>query len=348
MQLLKDFAMLKKSQTNYPVVTFVLLAVQLAFLFVVKYLNQDLPFSSFSLLKTGNIFNSLVYAGIILGIFLLIRKNKSAINKKVLIAFTVISWVLLIIAFITTKLKIVSADVYILNQPGDKVLTGFLFLLFLLTLFYYLIFLWRKIISSNKSSFIKNILGTVLILLLFLVLIIIYIDNISYTSGRWAIKKSKQNIAVVLGAAVWTGNIPSPTLSSRVDKALELLEQGFAGKMVFTGGKAPGELPEAEVAYEYARVKGVDTSKVITETSTSSTADQIKWIKNNLLTDGKSSADIILISDAYHLPRAIEISKFFNLDVKVAESAHKLDFKDKFYNKLRESIALFNFWNFAL
>lgn len=348
MQLLKDLAMLKKSQTNYPAVIFVLLTVQLAFLFVVKYLNQDIPFNSFSLLKTGNIFNFIVYAGIILGIIFVIRKNKSAINKKVLIAFAVISWILLIIAFITTKLKIVSANVYIFNQPGDKVLTGFLFLFYLLTLFYYLIFLWRIIISRNKSSFIKNILSIVLMLLLFVVLIIIYIDNISYTSDRWTIKKSKKNIAVVLGAAVWTGNIPSPTLSSRVDKALELLEEGFVGKIVFTGGKAPGELPEAEVAYQYARVKGVDKSKVIIETSTSSTTDQIKWIKNNLLKDGKSSAEIILISDSYHLPRAIEISKFFNLDVKVAESTHKLDFKDKFYNKLRESIALFNFWNFAL
>jgi len=80
---------------------------------------------------------------------------------------------------------------------------------------------------------------------------------------------------------------------------------------------------------------------------TSSTTDQIRWIKNNLRTDN-TSIDIILISDAYHLPRAIEISKFFNINVKVAESAHKLDFKDTFYNKIRESIALFNFWNFAL
>jgi vancomycin permeability regulator SanA len=81
---------------------------------------------------------------------------------------------------------------------------------------------------------------------------------------------------------------------------------------------------------------------------TSSTADQIKWIKNNILTNAKSSGDIILISDAYHLPRAIEISKFLNLNVKVAESVHKLNFKDLLYNKIRESIALFNFWNFAL
>ena len=74
----------------------------------------------------------------------------------------------------------------------------------------------------------------------------------------------------------------------------------------------------------------------------------MKWIKNNLLTDIDSTGEIILISDAYHLPRAIEISKFYKLDIKVAESLHKQDFKDKVITKIRESIALFNFWNFAL
>ncbi len=337
----------KKNQTNDFVITVIVLLSQLAFLYAVKYLNQQLPFSDFSLLKIGNIFNFVVYAGIILGIFIVIRKNKSAINKKVLIAFLVISWVLLIISFITTKLKIVSSSVYILNQPGDKVLTGLLFLLFLLTLLYFLISLWSRIVTTQKPKVIKNILKTFLMLFIAFILIIIYIDNIGYTSGRWAINKSENNIAVVLGAAVWSGNVPSPTLSSRVDKALELLEQGFVGKIVLTGGKAPGELPESEVAYAYAREKGVDTSKFRIESSTSSTSDQIRWVKNNLSNDD-SVADIILISDAYHLPRAIEISKFYSLNVKVAESVHKLNFKDLLYSKIRESIALFNFWNFAL
>jgi uncharacterized SAM-binding protein YcdF (DUF218 family) len=107
-------------------------------------------------------------------------------------------------------------------------------------------------------------------------------------------------------------------------------------------------MSEAEVAYEYARVKGVDTTRIIIENYTSSTTDQIRWIKNNLLNNKESVGDIILVSDGYHLLRVIEISKFFNLDIKVAESVHKLNFKDKIYNKVRESIALFNFWNFAL
>lgn len=290
----------------------------------------------------------MVYAGTILGIFIAVKKSETGFTKKSLVTFLIISWLLLFLSFISTKIKIISSGIYILNQPVDKVLTGFLSLLFLLSLFYYLVFIWTIIISKQRATLIRNLFRSVMMMFIFLIIILIYIDNVSYTSGKWILNRSKNNIAVVLGAAVWSGNIPSPTLSSRVDKALELLNSGFVGKIVLTGGKAPGELPESEVAYEYARSKGVDTSKVITENLTSSTTDQIKWIKNNLLTEENPSANIILISDAYHLPRAIEISKFMNLDVKVAESEHKLDFKDKFYNKLRESIALFNFWNFAL
>ncbi|MCU0407095.1 MAG: YdcF family protein [Ignavibacteriaceae bacterium] len=309
----------KTSQKKYIITIVILLLAQIVFLFAVKYMNQNLPFDYFSLAKTGNLFNLMIYAGIIIGIVIGIKKNKSVISNKSITTFLVVSWFMLIISFITTKVIIVPTNFYIYEQPGDKVLTGLLFLIFLLTLIYFLIFLWRGIFSITKPGLFRKILSTTLML-----------------------------IFLVLGAAVWSGNIPSPTLSSRVDKALELLEQGFIGKIVFTGGKAPGELPEAEVAYEYARVKGVDTSKVIIETSTSSTADQIRWIQNNLLAYDSSFGEIILISDAYHLPRAIEISKFYNLDIKVAESVHKQNFRDKIANKIRESIALFNFWNFAL
>jgi vancomycin permeability regulator SanA len=336
------------SQKKYLITIVLLLLAQLVFLFAVKYMNQDISLNYFSIAKTGNFFNFLIYAGIISGIVVGIRKNKSGISNKSITIFVAVSWFLIVLSFIATKLEIVSEGVYIYSQPGDKVLTGFMFLLYLLTLFYFLIFLWSRIISKRRPSIVKNVFSVFLMLLLLLILILIYINNVSYASGRWTLQKSKKNIAVVLGAAVWSGNIPSPTLSSRVDKALELLDNGFVGQIVFTGGKAPGELPESEVAYEYAIVKGVDASKLIIEDSTSSTADQMRWIKNNLITDGISSGDIIIISDAYHLPRAIEISKFFKLDIKVAESIHKLDFKDKIANKIRESIALFNFWNFAL
>ena len=329
-------------------ITSALLLLQLGFLLFIKYTNQELSASDFSLLKTGNIFNVLIYLGLITGLYIASNRSKSELSFKTFFSFTLLTWILLIASFISTRIEIFSDTDYILSQSADKVLTGVLFFLFLFVLIFFLLHVWTSILSKKNNSFIRTSYSTVLIFILFFILIILYIDNIGYASGKWVINKNQRNVAIVLGAAVWTGNIPSPTLSSRVDRAIELLKKGFAGKIVLTGGKAPGELSEAEVGYEYAKINSVDTAKVFIETYTSSTTDQMKWIKTNLSLSKDSVNDIIVVSDRYHLPRVIEISKFFNLNIKVAESFHKLDFKDNIYNKIREGIALFNFWNFAL
>ena len=324
-----------------------ILVLQLIFLYFVKYSNQDLSLNEFSLFQTGNLINFLMYLSIISGIILIVRKKQDTLNSKTQKKFLFASWLFLILGFISTRLKLIPGKIYFFAQPADKILTGLLFLLFILTMFLFLWYLWTLRINKLRSTFTRNGLKTIITLIVFFVVIIIYIDNVGYTSGRWAIQRDQKNVAVVLGAAVWSGNIPSPTLSSRVDKALDLLEEGFVGHIVLTGGKAPGELPESEVALEYAKAKGVDPSLITTESMTSSTNDQIRWINNNIKKKN-SYSEIIMISDAYHLPRVIEISKFYDLNIKVAESTHKMDFKDLLYNKIRESIALFNFWNFAL
>ena len=62
-------------QKNYLITVIILLFAQLIFLFAVKYMNQDLPLTDFSLAKTGNIFNLLVYIGIMAGIYIGIKKE---------------------------------------------------------------------------------------------------------------------------------------------------------------------------------------------------------------------------------------------------------------------------------
>jgi len=340
--------MIKGSEKINFKLIYVLLITQLICLYVIKYINQNLSLSEFSLFNIGNLFNLLIYTGLVIGIFISTKKQSISFSQKWLIIYIIISWIILITAFISTKVKIISSSMYILNLPVDKIFAGLLFICYLFFVLHLLLFLWIGIIFKQKTTLVRNIINTILSLIVLLLIILVYEDNAVYSSGRWSISKSKNNIAVVLGAAVWSDNLPSPTLSSRVDKAIELLNEGFAGKIVLTGGSAPGEMSESEVALEYAKVKGVDTNKIITESSTASTAEQIEWIKINLSQNKNSVDDIILISDSYHLPRVIEISKFFNLDIKVAESSHKLNFKDKLINKIRECVALFNFWCFAL
>jgi vancomycin permeability regulator SanA len=132
-----------------------------------------------------------------------------------------------------------------------------------------------------------------------------------------------------------------------VDRAIELADTGFVGSILLTGGNAPGEMSESQVAFVYAQSKGVDTSIVRIESQTTSTIEQISYIRRNLIYNDDFD-DVIVVSDPYHLVRILEISDFYNIDIKVAASAEKIEEEKMFYTHLRESIALFVFWCFAL
>ncbi len=323
------------------------LLLQLLAILYIKYSNQNLPFSEFNIGFIGNLFLLILYICLILVLLINSIKEHISISNKTIIIFLVLTWLLLLISFLSIKIEIGLNKIYLFGQPGNKLFTGFLFISFLIGLFSFLLYTFSLLFFKSKPNIIRSVYGSVLMLLIFLLITFIYNNTLSYTSEKWQLNRSSRNIAVVLGAAVWSGNLPSPTLAGRVDKALELLSNGYSGQILVTGSSAPGEMTEAEVAYNYLIAKGVDTSLVSIETSTTSTAEQIQFIRNEL-SGLKSIKDIIVISDSYHLPRVIEISRFFNLDIKVAESRHIADFKDKLYNKVRESIALFTFWCFAL
>ncbi|NNJ51822.1 MAG: YdcF family protein [Ignavibacteriaceae bacterium] len=325
----------------------VLLLLQLLAIFYIKYSNQSLPFSEFSIYFIGNLFLILVYLCLILAqLFNSLKKLNSTFNGKA-ISFIIVSWVLLVISFLSTKFDLGLNNIYFFGLPGNKIFTGLLLTSFLIGLFSFLLYSLNILLTKNKPSFIKTLYGSMLMIIIFLLMTFIYNNTLSYASGKWQLNKSNNNVSVVLGAAVWTGNLPSPTLAGRVDKSLELLRNGYSGKILVTGSSAPGEMTEAEVAYNYILANGIDSSKISIETKTTSTSEQVQFIKNEL-SESENIGEIIVISDSYHLPRVIQISRFFDLNIKVAESRHTLDFKDKLYNKVRESIALFIFWCFAL
>ena len=91
----------------------------------------------------------------------------------------------------------------------------------------------------------------------------------------------------------------------------------------------------------------MDTSDIWIEKRTSSTTEQIQFIKKNLSTKPGVN-DIIVTSDSYHLPRVKQIADFYLLDIDVAPSDLDLKFENKLYNKLRESAAILIFWFFAI
>jgi vancomycin permeability regulator SanA len=336
--------MTNKLKDRYVVTVVTLMLLQLILLYYLKYANQNLPLTEFSISFIGNIFNFFVTMVILLGLVLL---PKTQLQKKVINYYIVVSYLFLLLTFITANINLPFEDLYILRQPGNKIFVAFIFTLYQWILFSFASVLWLIIFKKRKTPILKSFIYGVLLLIFFLIVTFLFLETSSYNSNNWSLSKNKKNIGVVLGAAVWSGNNPSPSLSSRVDKAIELYNQGYTGKILLTGSNAPGELSEAEVAFYYAKKLGMDTTKISLEQETTSSSEQIQFIMHNIVPH-EDVKDIIIISDSYHLPRVLEISRFYNIDIKVASSKLQLEFKSKLYNKIRESLALIVFWYFAL
>jgi vancomycin permeability regulator SanA len=337
--------MKKKYPKIYPLIFLFVSIVHLIFLYYIKYLNQDLPLSEFSFKYVGNIFNLLVIICLIIGIIIYFKRKHSDITSLLILMF--FSTLTLFVAYLLTIIKPPALEFYVLGQPGGKVIEAALFTLYQILLFATISYTWLKGLRSDREVNLRSFSNALIVIFFLLALTFIYILIKGYPSDNWTLTKNDKNVAVVLGAAVWSDNQPSKSLSARVDKGIHLYVDKFVGTILLTGSNAPGEMSEAEVALEYARKNGMDMEKVSYESLTTSTSEQLRYIKENLA-DDENINDFIVVSDDYHLVRIIEIGKFFDLNVKVAASSNYMNYKKKLYMQLRESIALIVFWCFGL
>jgi uncharacterized SAM-binding protein YcdF (DUF218 family) len=101
--------------------------------------------------------------------------------------------------------------------------------------------------------------------------------------------------------------------ADRFFHAVRVYRETFSGKLVLTGGKIPfmnGDLvPEAYAMFELLNeLFGIDSSDVIFETESRNTRENAVYTKMALETAGLGT-DIILVTNAYHMPRSVGIFK---------------------------------------
>jgi len=158
---------------------------------------------------------------------------------------------------------------------------------------------------------------------------------------------AKADAAVVLGAAVWHGNRPSPVFRERINKGYELLHSGIVPVLVLTGGNAVGELPEAGVARKELLRMGVTDDQLIMESASSSTIEQIQFIRDELIAK-RNFHRFIIISDHFHLRRAIDMCKFNNITAYGIASHNPLSNETLILYIFRDSVALIFYWLFGV
>lgn len=147
---------------------------------------------------------------------------------------------------------------------------------------------------------------------------------------------------VVLGAAAYEGK-PSPVLQARLDHAYELFNKKMSPLIITTGGTYSGEkLSEGATGKQYLIILGVPVSKIIAEENSSTTRQNI--MRAAEIAKAQSLKKIILVSDPFHMYRAIRIAKDFDIDVFSSPTLSSPISKNKwleFQYMLREDILTF-------
>lgn len=106
---------------------------------------------------------------------------------------------------------------------------------------------------------------------------------------------------VVLGAAQYNGR-PSPVLRARLDHALRLYTEGFAHRIVVTGGVGRGDTTsEATVGRHYLLSHGVPGSDVVVKPQGRSTQASMTAVADWLAAEHLDR--VILVSDPFHMLR---------------------------------------------
>jgi uncharacterized SAM-binding protein YcdF (DUF218 family) len=305
---------------------------------------------NFNLFYTGNLIwlaIFLISASALINIFLNSeRVNESAL--RVLFLFSLGLMGILIFSLYlpgSDSIDNITGKFIQLNTKGTKIILLSAFFVFKL-----FITISETVISFSalkKYYIFRSIWLTIIVV--FTGLMIIFASIYYYKDDYTDIlnKGYKLDAGVVLGAAVWGGNRPSPVLRERINKGAELYFAGAVKNIVLTGGGAPGEMTEAEVAKNELLKKGVNESNIFIENKSNSTLEQITFINQNLYKKYNWN-NVALITDNFHLFRSKQICRFFGMNVKTVASDTPLSTESTFNYSIKESFAIVLFWLFGI
>lgn len=149
-----------------------------------------------------------------------------------------------------------------------------------------------------------------------------------------AAKPKKSDCIIILGCQV-RGTTLSQFLRERLDKGIELYNEGFAEYIIVSGGQGPGEdITEAEAMKRYLLSKGVDESKIIIEDRSSNTMENLRNSKS--IMNERSFSTAIVVSNKYHLKRASVMAKKVGLNASYAGIFVSRYIWDEVYGFFRE------------
>ena len=194
----------------------------------------------------------------------------------------------------------------------------------------------KKRIENKK---IKRFIQTILILFTILVLFVLSVNIFIWHSTNDNILNPENIVSedydciLVLGCGLRSDGSPSSMLEDRLKRAVELYKAGVAPKILMTGDHGTIEYDEVNTMKDYAVRHGIPEEVIFTDHAGFSTYESI--YRADFIFKVKKA---IIVTQEYHLPRALYISKKFGLDC-VGVSSDYRKYYGQNYRELREVAA---------
>ena len=197
---------------------------------------------------------------------------------------------------------------------------------------------WRieKMKAKRLFSPVREAIGVFISLILILVVSVTAINAIVIGTTIGDIgdisASDGYEVAVVFGAKVHDGGSLSHMLQDRMDTAIALYRKG-AIKTLLLSGDGSGEWSEVKYMRLYAIEKGVLPEDIIEDGKGYSTIETVERTKKIF-----SIEKCVLVTQSYHLYRAIYAAESIGMDVKGA-SADVRTYYGQLYRDIREILA---------
>lgn len=123
---------------------------------------------------------------------------------------------------------------------------------------------------------------------------------------------------IIPGAELY-GETPSETLCQRLDTGIEYLKKYPETIVIVSGGQGRGEkITEAEAMYRYLVGKGIDESRIIKETNSTSTMENFMFAKKLIEQQkGSFTGEITFVTNRYHIFRSRMLAKRNGIKARV-------------------------------
>ncbi len=150
----------------------------------------------------------------------------------------------------------------------------------------------------------------------------------------------KADVIVVLGYPADADGSPNPLMRRRVDKGIELFQQGYAPRILFSGAAVQNKFVEAEVMAAYARDLGLPTEAVLLDKQAKNTYENAWYSWSIMSNHGWNKA--LVVTTPYHTQRVASCFSEYPVEIHLIPASLPPDYSwfYKLYRVMYEYAAI--------